>query len=109
MVPYKNNRLSESDNGSAAYASTEISYTARDLKERGVIRGTATAFNDSVRCTRETSQTVSTLSEEARKAAHQTATAIAKASETARGCATGAAEKAKEPARERAEKAKTRD
>jgi hypothetical protein len=108
VVPYKNNRLSESDNGSA-YASKEISYTARDLKERGVIRGTATAFNDSVRCTRETSQTVCTLSEAARKAAHQTATAIAKASETARGCVTGAAEKAKEPVRERAEKAKTRD
>lgn len=56
--------------------SIEINEAMRELKEHGVIRDAAMAVDEVARNARETVQTVSTISEEARQAAPETAAAI---------------------------------
>jgi hypothetical protein len=73
----------------------EINETARILKERHVIRDTATVVDETARTAIETAQTVKVISKGAREAAPETSAAIATASETAKERTRIAAEKAK--------------
>ena len=76
------------------------------LKERGVIRDTASVVDQTARNAIETAETVKVISKEARDAAPETSAAIATASETAKERARIGAEKTKEAVRETTEKAR---